>query len=82
MIEELLTADAQIAKLRAQSNAGIKSGAQNESEIERLKKELERKEMDLQALKSQAEGTNRAYHDLVEQHVQANPRPGEIKKDL
>jgi hypothetical protein len=82
MIEELLASEEQIAKLKATSNAGVKSGAKNDAEIERLTKELERKDRDLQALKAQALGTNKAYDDLAEQHSKANARPGEVKKDL
>jgi B-cell receptor-associated protein 31 len=81
MIEELLASEEQIAKLKAQSNDGVRSGAKNVSEIDRLKKELEKKDRDLQALKSQTQGTNKAYDDLVEQHVRATNRPGEVKKE-
>lgn len=82
MIEELLASEEQIAKLKSTTNAGIKSGARNESEIERLTKELEKKNRDLQALKAQAMGTNKAYDDLADQHAKATARSGEAKKDL
>jgi len=82
MIEELLASEEQIALLKGSSNAGIKSGVKNGAEIERLQKELARKDRDLQALKSQAAGTNKAYDELADQHAKANARPGEVKKDL
>jgi len=82
MIEELLASEEQIAKLKTSSNAGVKAGARSDSEIERLTKELERKDRDLQAMKAQAMGTNKAYDDLAEQHTKSAARPGEVKKDL
>ena len=82
MIGEILAYEEQIGKLKGSSNASIKSSAKNESEIERLRKELERKDRDLENLKKQAEGTNRAYDELVDAHARATTRPGEAKKDL
>ena len=82
MIEELLASEEQIAKLKESSNSGIKSGAKSEAEIERLTKELEKKDKDLRALKMQAEGTNRAYDDLADQHAKATAKSGENKKSL
>jgi B-cell receptor-associated protein 31 len=82
MIEELLASEEQIAQLKGSSNAGVKSGVKNEAEIERLQKELGRKERDLQTLKSQVAGTNKAYDDLVDLHSKASARSGEVKKDL
>jgi predicted nucleic acid-binding Zn-ribbon protein len=81
MIEELLASEEQIAKLKGSSNAGVKSGVKNEAEIERLQKELARKERDLQTLKSQAAGTNKAYDELADQHAKVSSRSGEVKKD-
>lgn len=81
MIEELLASEEQIARLKATSNAGVKSGARNESEIERLTKEVEKKDKELQALKAQAMGTNKAYDELAEAHSKAAGRSGEVKKD-
>ena len=81
MIEELLASEEQIARLKATSNAGVKSGARNESEIERLTKEVEKKDKELQALKAQAMGTNKAYDELAEAHSKATARSGEVKKD-
>lgn len=82
MIEELLASEEQIAKLKESSNSGIKLGAKSEAEIERLTKELEKKDRDLQALKKQAEGTNKAYDDLADQHAKVTAKSGENKKSL
>lgn len=82
MIEEVLASEEQIAKLKASSNSGIKSGAKSEAEIERLTKELEKKDRDLQALKRQAEGTNKAYDELADQHSKVTAKSGEDKKSL
>ena len=81
MIAEILSYEETISKLKGSSNAGIKSIAKNDSEIERLKKELERKDRDLQNLKNQAKGNNKAYDDLADEHAKATARSGEVKKD-
>ena len=47
MIEEILAYEEQIARFKRASNAGIKSSAKLDSEIERLKSELEKKDRDL-----------------------------------
>ena len=82
MVEELLASEEQIAKLKASSNSGIKSGAKSEAEIERLTKELEKKDKDLQALRQQALGTNKAYDDLADQHAKSTASAGDNKKSL
>ena len=82
MISEILAFEEQIAKLKGSSNSRIKSNAKNESEVERLNKELERKERDLQNLKNQAAGNNKAYDELANEHAKATARAGEVKKDL
>jgi Bap31/Bap29 cytoplasmic coiled-coil domain len=82
MIEEILAYEEQIAKLKGSSNADVKSKAQNQSEIERMKKELEKKERDLENLKRQAAGNNKAYDELADAHAKATTRPGDAKKDL
>ena len=82
MIEELLASEEQIATLKGSSNAGVKSGVKNAAEIERLQKELAKKDLDLKTLKSQATGTNKAYDELVDLHSKASTRSGEVKKDL
>ena len=82
MISEILAQEEIIARLKGESNAGIKSNARNDSEMERLKKELEKKDRDLQMLKKQAAGNNRAYDALAEEHSKVTARPGEVKKEL
>jgi len=81
MISEILAYEEQIGKLKGTSNAGIKSGAKSDSEIERLKRELEKKERDLQNLKKQAAGNYKAFGDLADEHAKAT-RSGDVKKDL
>ena len=82
MISEILAQEEIISKLKGKSNAGIKSNAKSDSEIERLKKELERKDRDLENLKKQATGNNKAYDALAEEHAKVTARPGEVKKDM
>ena len=82
MISEILAQEEIIAKLKGKSNAGIKSYAKNDSEIERLTKELEKKNRDLESLKRQASGNNKAYDALAEEHAKVTARPGEVKKDV
>jgi len=82
MISEILAYEETIAKLKGSSNSGIKSNAKNESEVERLRKELEKKDRDLQNLKNQAAGNNKAYDELADEHAKATARAGEAKKSL
>jgi B-cell receptor-associated protein 31 len=82
MIDEILAYETQIISLKGSSNEGVKSNVKNNSEIDRLTKELEKKDRDLQTLKSQAAGNNKAYDDLADQHAKATARTGEGKKDL
>jgi len=82
MISEILAYEEQVAKLKGSSDEGVKTGAKNGSEIERLQKELARKDRDLETLKRQAAGNNKAYDDLADQHVKATARAGDVKKDL
>ena len=82
MISEILAYEETIAKLKGSSNSGIKSNAKNESEVERLRKELEKKDRDLQNLKNQAAGNNKAYDELADEHAKATVRAGEAKKSL
>jgi len=82
MISEILSYEEQIAKFKGASDAGVKTRSKNGSEIERLTAELARKDRDLETLKRQAAGNNKAYDDLADQHVKATARPGEVKKDL
>jgi B-cell receptor-associated protein 31 len=82
MISEILAYEETIAKLKGSSNSGIKSNAKNESEVERLRKELEKKDRDLQNLKNQAAGNNKAYDELADEHAKATARAGDAKKSL
>jgi peptidoglycan hydrolase CwlO-like protein len=82
MISEILSYEEQLSKLKGSSDASIKTGAKNNSEIERLKMELARKDRDLDNLKKQAAGNNKAYDDLADEHVKATSRVGDVKKDL
>ncbi|KAI1762339.1 B-cell receptor-associated 31-like protein [Hypoxylon sp. FL1150] len=49
-------------------------------EISKLRNELERKERDNEALKKQAEGLQREYHDLCEKYGETQP-PAGTRKD-
>jgi len=80
MIEEILAYEEQIARFKGASNSGIKSSAKADSEIERLKSELEKKDRDLQNLKKQSAGNAKAFNDLVDEHAKATAKPGEGKK--
>jgi B-cell receptor-associated protein 31 len=59
------------AKLAAAGDAG---------EISRLKKELKKKDQDIDTLKKQAEGLHREYHDLTEKYGATQP-PAGTRKD-
>ena len=82
MISEILAYEEQIAKYKSSSNTGVKNNAKSNSEIERLTKELEKKDRDLQNLKNQAAGNNKAYDALADEYAKANARPGEVKKNM
>lgn len=81
MIGEILAYEDQVAKLKGSSNAGVKSNAKAEAEIEKLTKELAKTKLDLESLRKQAAGNNKAYDELAEEHAKATARPGEVKKD-
>lgn len=54
--------------------------AGNAGEIARLKKEIERKDANLEALKSQSQGLHREYDSLGEKFSKTQEVPGEKKK--
>ncbi|KAH6657302.1 B-cell receptor-associated protein 31-like-domain-containing protein [Truncatella angustata] len=58
------------AKLAAAGDAG---------EISRLKKELTKKDRDIETLKKQSEGLQREYHDLTEKYGATQPAAGTRK---
>lgn len=80
MIEEILAYEEQLGRLKGTSNAGVKSSAKQDSEIERLKSELAKKNLDLDTLKKQSAGNNKAFSDLADEHAKATAKSGEGKK--
>lgn len=64
LILDVLRLEEVVSSLRKESNAGGDPAA----EILKLKKELERKDMDLQAVKQQAEGLSREYGELSDRY--------------
>jgi len=81
MIEEILAYEEQISKFKGSSNAAVKANAKIDAEIERLTKELAKKDRDFENLKKQAVGNNKAYNELADEHAKVTARPGEVKKD-
>jgi len=81
MISEILAYEETIAKLKGTSNESVKAGARNDAEVDRLTKELARKGRDLETLKRQAAGNNKAYDALADEHAKATSITGEVKKD-
>ena len=83
MIDEILAYEDQIAKLKGTSNSNVKSNVTTNAEVERLTKELAAKNRDLNNLKAQAAGNNKAFNDLADEHSKATrSAAGEVKKDL
>jgi B-cell receptor-associated protein 31 len=80
MIEEILAYEEQIGRLKGTSNADVKSSAKSDSEIERLKSELAKKDRDLDTLKKQSVGNNKAFSDLADEHAKVTAKAGEGKK--
>jgi len=83
MIDEILAYEDQIAKLKGTSNSKVKSNVTTNAEVERLTKELASKNRDLENLKAQAAGNNKAFNDLADEHAKATrATTGEVKKDI
>lgn len=67
-----------MSSLRKESNASGRDVA----EVTRLKKELEKKEKDLLAMKSQADGLAKAYGELGDRYAAMEGTTREPRKDL
>lgn len=67
-----------MSSLRKESNA---SGG-DAAEVARLKKELEKKEADLLAMKKQSEGLAREYNELGDRYAAKEGTTGEPRKNL
>lgn len=78
LILDVLRLEEAVNTLRKESNAG----GDPSSEILKLKKELEKKDRDLEIFKKQAEGLSREYGELSDRYAATEPRTGEVRKDL
>ena len=78
LIVDVLRLEEAVATLRKESNeGGIVNG-----DIQRLKEELEKKDMDLLAIKRQAEGLSGEYNELSDRFNEKEGVLGEVRKDL
>jgi B-cell receptor-associated protein 31 len=80
MISEILAYEEQITRLKASSNAEVKSTAKTDSEVQKLKSELAKKDRDLDILKKQSAGNNKAFNDLADEHAKVTSKAGDGKK--
>lgn len=79
LILDVLRLEEAVASLRKESNTAEGTGAR---EVARLKKELEKKELDLEVLRKQSEGLSKEYHELSDRYGASDTRKGEVRKDL
>jgi len=78
LILDVLRLEEAVSTLRKESNANGDPAA----EILKLKKEIEKKDRDLEVVKKQAEGLAREYGDLSDRYTATEGRTGEVRKDL
>lgn len=78
LILDVLRLEEAVSSLRKESNA---SGG-DAAEVARLKKELEKKETDLLAMKKQSEGLAREYNELGDRYAAKEGTTGEPRKNL
>ena len=78
LILEVLTLEEAVSGLRKESNE--KGG--DTAEVARLKKELEKTEKDLLAMKKQSEGLAREYGELGDRYAAMEGTTGEPRKNL
>lgn len=81
LILDVLRLEEAVATLRKESNKKDGNG-EAALEVVRLKKELEKKDKDLQAFKKQSEGLAREYGELSDRYGAIEGRSGEVRKDL
>lgn len=81
LILDVLRLEEAVAALRKESNknAASKDAA---DEVLKLKKELERRDRELEVVKKQAEGLAREYGELSDRYGAVEARKGEVRKDL
>ncbi|KAF8427690.1 B-cell receptor-associated protein 31-like-domain-containing protein [Tirmania nivea] len=78
LILDVLRLEEAVANLRKESNKNAASG----DAVSRLKKELEKKDTEMEALKKQALGLAREYGELGDRYEALEGRKGEVRKDL
>ncbi|RPB20162.1 bap31 domain protein [Terfezia boudieri ATCC MYA-4762] len=81
LILDVLRLEEAVANLRKENNKNAASG-NAVTEVSRLKKELEKKDMEMEVLKKQAEGLAREYGELSDLYKVVEGRKGEVRKDL
>lgn len=79
LILDVLRLEEAVATLRKESNS---KGGDSAGEILKLKKELERKDRDMEVLKEQAAGLSREYGELSDRYTATEGRVGEPRKDI
>lgn len=68
-------------KARGKESAEL-ANAGRAGEIGKLRKELEQKERDLEAMRKQSQGLQREYHNLSDEFAAATKQDGVPRKDL
>lgn len=86
MILDVLRLEDKVRMYEGDSNAGGKEGEKltpeyRADQIGQLKKQLEKKDKQLQAMKDQAEGLQREYDELSVKYNQTNPGSGNKKSN-
>lgn len=86
MILDVLRLEEKVKMYEGDSSAGGKEGQKLDpgfraDEIGQLKRQLGKKDKELQAMKSQAEGLQREYDELSVKYNKANPSGGDKKSN-
>jgi len=86
MILDVLRLEEKVKMYEGDPSAGGKEGQKLDphfraDQIGQLKKQLEKKDKDLEAMKSQAEGLQREYDELSVKYNKANPSGGDKKSN-
>ncbi|KIW40531.1 uncharacterized protein PV06_07719 [Exophiala oligosperma] len=86
MILDVLRLEEKVKMYEGDSQAGGKEGEKlgkhyRADQIGELKKQLEKKDKELQAMKSQAEGLQKSYDELSVKYNQTNPSEGDKKSN-
>ncbi|KAF8441811.1 B-cell receptor-associated protein 31-like-domain-containing protein [Terfezia claveryi] len=81
LILDVLRLEEAVANLRKENNKNAANG-NAAAEVSRLKKELEKKDIQVEVLKKQAEGLAREYGELSDRYGVVEGRKGEVRKDL